>query len=114
MDCSLKPPDRSGLFMGRGIKRKRGVDENGGPLSEPEEGPPATYTNSWEQHRKIKSKLKRKGDAKVSGNHMETGYIVSCFFSSEFCFSLQSKNMTLKFVQIFKAYVFRSHIVIIL
>ncbi|XP_059388334.1 autism susceptibility gene 2 protein-like isoform X6 [Carassius carassius] len=75
MDCSLKPPDRSGLFMGRGIKRKRGLDENGGPLSEPEEGPPATYTNSWEQRRKIKSKLKRKGDAKVSGNHMETGYI---------------------------------------
>ncbi|KAK2876407.1 hypothetical protein Q8A67_020503 [Cirrhinus molitorella] len=75
MDCSLKPPERSGLFMGRGIKRKRGLDENGGPLSEPEEGPPATYTNSWEQRRKIKSKLKRKGDAKVSGNHMETGYI---------------------------------------
>ncbi|XP_016313918.1 autism susceptibility gene 2 protein isoform X1 [Sinocyclocheilus anshuiensis] len=75
MDCSLKPPERSGLFMVRGIKRKRGLDENGGPLSEPEEGPPATYTNSWEQRRKIKSKLKRKGDAKVSGNHMETGYI---------------------------------------
>ncbi|XP_026078531.1 autism susceptibility gene 2 protein homolog isoform X1 [Carassius auratus] len=75
MDCSLKPPQRSGLFMCRGIKRKRGLDENGGPLSEPEEGPPATYTNSWEQCRKIKSKLKRKGDAKVSGNHMETGYI---------------------------------------
>ncbi|XP_016090238.1 autism susceptibility gene 2 protein isoform X4 [Sinocyclocheilus grahami] len=75
MDCSLKPPERSGLFMSRGIKRKRGLDENGGPLSEPEEGPPATYTNSWEQRRKIKSKLKRKGDAKVSGNHMETGYI---------------------------------------
>uniref|UniRef100_A0A671KFY4 Helicase SRCAP-like n=1 Tax=Sinocyclocheilus anshuiensis TaxID=1608454 RepID=A0A671KFY4_9TELE len=85
MDCSLKPPERSGLFMSRGIKRKRGLDENGGPLSEPEEGPPAMYTNSWEQHRKIKSKLKRKGDAKVSGNHMETGYIVSCFFSSGFC-----------------------------
>uniref|UniRef100_A0A673L1C0 Autism susceptibility gene 2 protein-like n=1 Tax=Sinocyclocheilus rhinocerous TaxID=307959 RepID=A0A673L1C0_9TELE len=75
MDCSLKPPERSGLFMSRGIKRKRGLDENGGLLSEPEEGPPATYTNSWEQRRKIKSKLKRKGDAKVSGNHMETGYI---------------------------------------
>ncbi|XP_042623676.1 autism susceptibility gene 2 protein-like isoform X2 [Cyprinus carpio] len=75
MDCSLKPPQRSGLFMCRGIKRKRGLDENGGPLSEPEEGPPATYTNSWEQCRKIKSKLKRKGDAKASGNHMETGYI---------------------------------------
>ncbi|XP_065129355.1 fibrosin-1-like protein isoform X1 [Paramisgurnus dabryanus] len=75
MDCSLKPPERSGLLMVRGIKRKRGLDENGGPLSEPEEGPPATFTNSWEQRRKIKSKLKRKGEAKVSGNHMETGYI---------------------------------------
>ncbi|TRY55147.1 hypothetical protein DNTS_032642 [Danionella cerebrum] len=58
LDCSLKPPERSSL-IGRGSKRKR--DENGGPLSEPEEGPPATYTNSWEQRRKIKSKLKRKG-----------------------------------------------------
>ncbi|XP_067286777.1 autism susceptibility gene 2 protein homolog isoform X4 [Pseudorasbora parva] len=75
MDCSLKPPERSGLLMGRGSKRKRGLDENGGPLSEPEEGPPATYTNSWEQRRKIKSKLKRNRDAKLSGNHMETGYI---------------------------------------
>ncbi|XP_051959063.1 autism susceptibility gene 2 protein homolog isoform X1 [Xyrauchen texanus] len=75
MDSSLKPAEQSGLLMGRGIKRKRGLDENGRPLSEPEEGPPATYTNSWEQRRKIKSKLKRKGDTKVSGNHMETGYI---------------------------------------
>lgn len=66
MDCSLKPPERSGLLMGRGSKRKRGLDENGGPLSEPEEGPPATFTNSWEQRRKIKSKLRRKGEAKVS------------------------------------------------
>uniref|UniRef100_A0A8C2E554 Fibrosin n=1 Tax=Cyprinus carpio TaxID=7962 RepID=A0A8C2E554_CYPCA len=79
LDCSLKPPERSGLFMGRGIKRKRGLDENGGPLSEPEEGPPATYTNSWEQRRKIKSKLKRKGDAKVStvaSDNMEPAFIV--------------------------------------
>uniref|UniRef100_A0A8C2DH65 Fibrosin n=1 Tax=Cyprinus carpio TaxID=7962 RepID=A0A8C2DH65_CYPCA len=77
MDCSLKPPQRSGLFMCRGIKRKRGLDENGGPLSEPEEGPPATYTNSWEQCRKIKSKLKRKGDAKVSASdNMEPAFIV--------------------------------------
>ncbi|XP_051769803.1 autism susceptibility gene 2 protein homolog isoform X1 [Ctenopharyngodon idella] len=75
MDCSLKPPERSGLLISRGSKRKRGLDENGGPLSEPEEGPPATYTNSWEQRRKIKSKLKRNRDAKLSGNHMETGYI---------------------------------------
>ncbi|XP_051530193.1 autism susceptibility gene 2 protein-like isoform X5 [Myxocyprinus asiaticus] len=75
MDSSLKPAERSGLLMGRGIKRKRALDENGGPLSEPEEGPPATYTNSWEQRRKMKSKLKRKGAAKVSGSHMETGYI---------------------------------------
>jgi len=66
MDCSLKPPERSGLLMGRGSKRKRGLDENGGPLSEPEEGPPATYTNSWEQRRKIKSKPKGNRDAKVS------------------------------------------------
>uniref|UniRef100_A0A672KR54 Autism susceptibility gene 2 protein-like n=1 Tax=Sinocyclocheilus grahami TaxID=75366 RepID=A0A672KR54_SINGR len=77
MDCSLKPPERSGLFMSRGIKRKRGLDENGGPLSEPEEGPPATYTNSWEQRRKIKSKLKRKGDAKASASdNMEPAFIV--------------------------------------
>uniref|UniRef100_A0A673KW24 Autism susceptibility gene 2 protein-like n=1 Tax=Sinocyclocheilus rhinocerous TaxID=307959 RepID=A0A673KW24_9TELE len=79
MDCSLKPPERSGLFMSRGIKRKRGLDENGGLLSEPEEGPPATYTNSWEQRRKIKSKLKRKGDAKasdVASDNMEPAFIV--------------------------------------
>ncbi|KAL7869173.1 hypothetical protein AOLI_G00131610 [Acnodon oligacanthus] len=72
MDCSLKPPERAGMLMGRGNKRKRGVDENGGPLSEPEEGAPATYTtSSWEKRRNEK----RKREAKVSGNLMETGYI---------------------------------------
>ncbi|XP_067286779.1 autism susceptibility gene 2 protein homolog isoform X6 [Pseudorasbora parva] len=85
MDCSLKPPERSGLLMGRGSKRKRGLDENGGPLSEPEEGPPATYTNSWEQRRKIKSKLKRNRDAKCdtesesgdkASDNMEPAFIV--------------------------------------
>ncbi|XP_072524239.1 autism susceptibility gene 2 protein homolog isoform X3 [Salminus brasiliensis] len=72
MDCSLKPPERAGMLMVRGSKRKRGMDENGGPLTEPEEGAPATYTNSsWEKRRNEK----RKREAKVSGNLMETGYI---------------------------------------
>ncbi|XP_046710333.1 autism susceptibility gene 2 protein isoform X3 [Silurus meridionalis] len=72
MDCSLKPPERAGMLMGRGSKRKRGLDENGGPLTEPEEGPPATYTtSSWEKRRNEK----KKRDSKVSGNLMETGYI---------------------------------------
>ncbi|XP_062859171.1 autism susceptibility gene 2 protein homolog isoform X2 [Trichomycterus rosablanca] len=69
MDCSLKLPERAGMFLGRGSKRKRGLDENGGPLSEPEEGAPATYTNSSSRNDK------KKRDAKVSGNLMETGYI---------------------------------------
>ncbi|MCI4384271.1 hypothetical protein PGIGA_G00036870 [Pangasianodon gigas] len=73
MDCSLKPPERAGMLMGRGSKRKRGLDENGGPLTEPEEGAPATYTtSSWEKRRNEK----KKREAKVSGNVMETGYIV--------------------------------------
>ncbi|XP_026770640.1 autism susceptibility gene 2 protein isoform X2 [Pangasianodon hypophthalmus] len=72
MDCSLKPPERAGMLMGRGSKRKRGLDENGGPLTEPEEGAPATYTtSSWEKRRNEK----KKREAKVSGNTMETGYI---------------------------------------
>ncbi|XP_058261942.1 autism susceptibility gene 2 protein isoform X2 [Hemibagrus wyckioides] len=72
MDCSLKPPERAGMLMGRGSKRKRGLDENGGPLTEPEEGAPATYTtSSWLTRRNEK----KKREAKVSGNFMETGYI---------------------------------------
>ncbi|XP_060715173.1 autism susceptibility gene 2 protein isoform X3 [Tachysurus vachellii] len=72
MDCSLKPPERAGMLMGRGSKRKRGLDENGGPLTEPEEGAPATYTtSSWFKRRNEK----KKREAKVSGNFMETGYI---------------------------------------
>ncbi|XP_053496684.1 autism susceptibility gene 2 protein homolog isoform X1 [Ictalurus furcatus] len=72
MDCSLKPPERAGMFMERGSKRKRGLDENGGPLTEPEEGAPATYTtSSWEKRKNEK----KKREAKVSGNLMETGYI---------------------------------------
>ncbi|XP_076856557.1 autism susceptibility gene 2 protein homolog isoform X3 [Brachyhypopomus gauderio] len=72
MDCSLKPPERAGMLVGRGSKRKRGLDENGGPLTEPEEGAPANYTTSnGEKHKNDK----RKREAKVSGNLMETGYI---------------------------------------
>ncbi|XP_026770641.1 autism susceptibility gene 2 protein isoform X3 [Pangasianodon hypophthalmus] len=69
---ALEPPERAGMLMGRGSKRKRGLDENGGPLTEPEEGAPATYTtSSWEKRRNEK----KKREAKVSGNTMETGYI---------------------------------------
>uniref|UniRef100_A0A3B1J7H0 Fibrosin n=1 Tax=Astyanax mexicanus TaxID=7994 RepID=A0A3B1J7H0_ASTMX len=60
MNCSLKPPERAGL--GRPNKRKRDVDENGGPLSEPEEGAPATHTNSSVEKRRFE---KRKREAKV-------------------------------------------------
>ncbi|XP_041938429.1 autism susceptibility gene 2 protein isoform X3 [Alosa sapidissima] len=78
MDSSLKPPERAGGLMGRGSKRKRGPEENGGgPLSEPEEGPPASFnTSSWDKYRKGERKRKRKREEKASGNHfVETGYI---------------------------------------
>lgn len=58
MDSSLKLPERAGMFLGRGSKRKRGLDENEGPLSEPEEGAPATYTNSCGRNYKKKREAK--------------------------------------------------------
>ena len=53
--------------MGRGSKRKRGPEENGGgPLSEPEEGAPASFTtSSWDKYRKGERKRKRKREDKV-------------------------------------------------
>lgn len=61
MNCSLKPPERAGMLIGRGSKRKRGLDENGGPLTEPEEGAPATYTtSSWLKRRNDKKKREAK------------------------------------------------------
>lgn len=67
MDCSLKPPERAGMFMERGSKRKRGLDENGGPLTEPEEGAPATYTtSSWEKRKNEKKKREAKVRDRVS------------------------------------------------
>ncbi|KAL6094493.1 fbrs [Pungitius sinensis] len=68
MDCSLKPSQRTDM-LGRRNKGKRGLEENGGgPLSEPEEGAPHSYSSScWN-----KSKNKRR---KIEGHPMETGYI---------------------------------------
>ncbi|TSK14700.1 Helicase domino [Bagarius yarrelli] len=84
MDCSLKPPERAGMLMGRGSKRKRGLDENGGPLTEPEEAAPATYTtSSWLKRKNDKKKREAKCDAesesgdKASDNDMEPTFIVS-------------------------------------
>ncbi|XP_047464550.1 autism susceptibility gene 2 protein isoform X3 [Mugil cephalus] len=68
MDCSLKPSQRSDM-LGRRNKGKRGPDENGGgPLSEPEEGAPHSYSSSCRN----KSRNKRR---KIEGHHLETGYI---------------------------------------
>ncbi|XP_017291997.1 autism susceptibility gene 2 protein homolog isoform X3 [Kryptolebias marmoratus] len=68
MDCSLKPSQRTDM-LGRRNKGKRGPEENGGgPLSEPEEGAPQSYSSScWK-----KSRNKRR---KIEGPHLETGYI---------------------------------------
>ncbi|XP_053170939.1 autism susceptibility gene 2 protein-like isoform X3 [Scomber japonicus] len=55
-------------MLGRRNKGKRGPEENGGgPLSEPEEGAPHSYSSScW------KSRNKRR---KIEGHPLETGYI---------------------------------------
>ncbi|KAM9837748.1 autism susceptibility gene 2 protein homolog [Aulostomus maculatus] len=68
MDCSLKPNQRTDM-LGRRNKGKRGPEENGGgPLSEPEEGAPHSYSSScWN-----KSQTKRR---KIEGHPLETGYI---------------------------------------
>lgn len=55
MDCSLKPSQRTDM-LGRRNKAKRGPEENGGgPLSEPEEGAPHSYSSSY-----LKSRNKRR------------------------------------------------------
>uniref|UniRef100_A0A8C9XQ63 Fibrosin n=1 Tax=Sander lucioperca TaxID=283035 RepID=A0A8C9XQ63_SANLU len=53
MDCSLKPSQRTDM-LGRRNKGKRGPEENGGgPLSEPEEGAPHSYSSScWKSRNK--------------------------------------------------------------
>ncbi|XP_045924052.1 autism susceptibility gene 2 protein homolog isoform X2 [Micropterus dolomieu] len=68
MDCSLKPSQRTDM-LGRRSKGKRGPEENGGgPLSEPEEGAPHSYSSScWN-----KSRNKRR---RIEGHPLETGYI---------------------------------------
>lgn len=52
MDCSLKPSQRTDM-LGRRNKGKRGPEENGGgPLSEPEEGAPHSYSSSCRNKRR--------------------------------------------------------------
>ncbi|XP_070707594.1 autism susceptibility gene 2 protein homolog isoform X3 [Pempheris klunzingeri] len=67
MDCSMKPSQRTDM-LGRRNKGKRGPEENGGgPLTEPEEGAPHSYSSScW------KSRNKRR---RIEGHPLETGYI---------------------------------------
>uniref|UniRef100_A0A667WU79 Fibrosin n=1 Tax=Myripristis murdjan TaxID=586833 RepID=A0A667WU79_9TELE len=67
MDCSLKPNQRTDM-LGRRNKGKRGPEENGGgPLSEPEEGAPPSYSSScW-----------NKNVAKASDNDMDPVFTVS-------------------------------------
>ncbi|CAN9508800.1 unnamed protein product [Ophioblennius macclurei] len=68
MDCSLKPSQRTDM-LGRRNKGKRGPEENGGgPLSEPEDGAPHSYSSSCLN----KSQNKRR---KIEGHPLETGYI---------------------------------------
>ncbi|XP_067343961.1 autism susceptibility gene 2 protein isoform X3 [Channa argus] len=68
MDCSLKPSQRTDM-LGRRNKGKRGPEENGGgPLSEPEEGAPHSFSSSYCN----KSRNKRR---KIEGQPLETGYI---------------------------------------
>ncbi|KAF7664971.1 hypothetical protein LDENG_00158820 [Lucifuga dentata] len=70
MDCSLKPNQRTDM-LGRRNKGKRGPEENGGgPLSEPEEGAPHSYSSScWKKSRNKRRKIDEKGLP------LETGYI---------------------------------------
>uniref|UniRef100_A0A3P9PD91 Fibrosin n=1 Tax=Poecilia reticulata TaxID=8081 RepID=A0A3P9PD91_POERE len=57
MDCSLKPNQRTDM-LGRQNKRKRGPEENGGgPLSEPEEGAPHSYSSSYLKRRSKRRKI---------------------------------------------------------
>uniref|UniRef100_A0A3B4Z8J8 Fibrosin n=1 Tax=Seriola lalandi dorsalis TaxID=1841481 RepID=A0A3B4Z8J8_SERLL len=58
MDCSLKPSQRTDM-LGRRNKGKRGPEENGGgPLSEPEEGAPHSYSSScWNKSRNKRRKI---------------------------------------------------------
>uniref|UniRef100_A0A4W6E108 Fibrosin n=1 Tax=Lates calcarifer TaxID=8187 RepID=A0A4W6E108_LATCA len=58
MDCSLKPSQRTDM-LGRRNKGKRGPEENGGgPLSEPEEGAPHSYSSSCWKSRNKRRKCK--------------------------------------------------------
>ncbi|KAL0984241.1 hypothetical protein UPYG_G00138950 [Umbra pygmaea] len=74
MDCSMKPTQRAAMLMGRGSKRKRVPGQNGeGPLSEPDEGAPPSFSRScWSRNRKKRRKTEGKGGGIL---FLETGYI---------------------------------------
>ncbi|MEQ2174026.1 hypothetical protein GOODEAATRI_003561 [Goodea atripinnis] len=60
MDCSMKPNQRTDM-LGRRNKGKRGPEENGGgPLSEPEEGAPHSYSSSNLKRRNKRRKIEVK------------------------------------------------------
>lgn len=58
MDCALKPSQRTDMQRRRN-KGKRGPEENGGgPLTEPEEGPPHSYSSScWNNSRNKRRRI---------------------------------------------------------
>ncbi|XP_032357479.1 autism susceptibility gene 2 protein homolog isoform X3 [Etheostoma spectabile] len=81
MDCSLKPSQRTDM-LGRRNKGKRGPEENGGgPLSEPEEGAPHSYSSScWKsrnKRRKIECDTESDTGDKASDNDMDPVFTVS-------------------------------------
>ncbi|MEQ2190722.1 hypothetical protein XENOCAPTIV_007127 [Xenoophorus captivus] len=71
MDCSLKPNQRTDM-LGRRNKGKRGPEENGGgPLSEPEEGAPHSYSSSNLKRRNKRRKIE------ATDNDMDPVFTVS-------------------------------------
>ncbi|XP_008312688.1 autism susceptibility gene 2 protein homolog isoform X3 [Cynoglossus semilaevis] len=76
MDCSLKPTQRNDM-LGRRNKGKRGPEENGGgPLSEPEEGVPHSFT-ARNKRRKIECDTESDTGDKASDNEMDPVFTVS-------------------------------------
>ncbi|XP_051274325.1 autism susceptibility gene 2 protein homolog isoform X3 [Dicentrarchus labrax] len=82
MDCSLKPSQRTDM-LGRRNKGKRGPEENGGgPLSEPEEGAPHSYSSScWNKSRNKRRRIECDTESdtgdKASDNDMDPVFTVS-------------------------------------
>lgn len=86
MDCSLKPSQRTDM-LGRRNKGKRGPEENGGgPLSEPEEGAPHSYSSSCLKKRENK---RRKLEVNSRASNLQVSHVfLSCYTSSLFLIRL--------------------------